>query len=544
MGHRTIVQERTGPLLIGERAEVIERTEVLVTLSGTSGGITQLQADLRYRRLSDPVAEADVTGLLADLSARALASDLADETTARQDADDALTAAVAAEATARAGAVSGEATARGNADALLIPLTQRAAANGVATLDGNTLLPHAQLPTLLDADIPSTLARDAEVATLFAAKADLVSGTVPLSQMDATIVVTSVLNAAVTTAISALTTGAPALLDTLDELAAALGDDPNFAATMTTNLGGKVDKSTLTTDGDLYTRAAGVVTRLTRAALASDTAFTSVFQGLSSELTALAGQTSTSYGRSVLTRTNAAALQSLAGLVPGTDVQAHSGSLDSLAGVTLSANALTLLAHTFAQMRTDLGLVIGTNVQAWDADLDTWATKTAPAGTVVGTSDSQTLTNKTLSSPAVTTPTGIVKGDVGLGNVDNTSDATKNGATATLTNKRVTPRVTAITSSATPTVNTDNADAVNITALAVAVTSMTTNLSGTPTELQTLRYRIKDDGTARAITWGASFVARGATPPTTTVAGKVTNVGFNWNTATTTWDCVAVSTEA
>jgi hypothetical protein len=39
---------------------------------------------------------------------------------------------------------------------------------------------------------------------------------------------------------------------------------------------------------------------------------------------------------------------------------------------------------------------IGVSVQAYDADLDTWATKTAPTGTVVGTSDSQTLTNKTI----------------------------------------------------------------------------------------------------------------------------------------------------
>jgi hypothetical protein len=113
----------------------------------------------------------------------------------------------------------------------------------------------------------------------------------------------------------------------------------------------------------------------------------------------------------------------------------------------------------------------------------------------------------------------------------------------TLTNKRITQRVTTIVSSATPTINTNNCDAVNITDLATAITSMTTNLSGTPTNFQKLIIRIKDNGTARAITWGASYSNLGATLPTTTVSNKLTTVGLIYNTVTLTWGCVAVAQE-
>jgi hypothetical protein len=115
--------------------------------------------------------------------------------------------------------------------------------------------------------------------------------------------------------------------------------------------------------------------------------------------------------------------------------------------------------------------------------------------------------------------------------------------TDTLTNKRITPRITTISSSATPTINTDNCDAVTITALAAAITSMTTNLSGTPNNFDRLLIRIKDDGTARAITWGASFEAKGVALPTTTVLSKVLTVGFLYDTVTSKWGCVASAQE-
>jgi len=111
-------------------------------------------------------------------------------------------------------------------------------------------------------------------------------------------------------------------------------------------------------------------------------------------------------------------------------------------------------------------------------------------------------------------------------------------STDTLTNKRVTKRVGTTTSSATPTINTDNVDMYIITAQTVDITSFTTNLSGTPTEGQTLWIAITGTA-ARAITWGSSFEASTVALPTTTVTTNRLDVGFVWNSATSKWRCVA-----
>lgn len=115
--------------------------------------------------------------------------------------------------------------------------------------------------------------------------------------------------------------------------------------------------------------------------------------------------------------------------------------------------------------------------------------------------------------------------------------------TDTLTNKRITKRAVSTSGpGATPTINTDTTDVAHLTALATAITSMTTNLSGTPVEGDTLRIDFTDNGTARAITWGTSFEASGnVSLPTTTVVNVRLDVIFHWNTATSKWRCVGVA---
>jgi len=151
------------------------------------------------------------------------------------------------------------------------------------------------------------------------------------------------------------------------------------------------------------------------------------------------------------------------------------------------------------------------------------------AGRAGGTSSfAVTLTPTTLTaSRTITLP-------------DATTTMVGTDTTQTLTNKRVTPRVSTTASSATPTINTDNTDQFGLTAQTVDITSFTTNLSGTPTDGQKLWIYIVGTA-ARTITWGASFEASTVALPTTTVTTNRLDVGFVWNAATSKWRCVAVA---
>ena len=181
------------------------------------------------------------------------------------------------------------------------------------------------------------------------------------------------------------------------------------------------------------------------------------------------------------------------------------------------------------------------------------------SGGALGTPSSGTLTNATglpIAGLTASTSTALGVGSIELGNATDTTISRVSGGviavegvdvltasnTETVTNKRMTKRTGNTASSGTPTINTDTTDSYDITAQAAAITSFTTNLSGTPVRGDTLRISITDNGTARAITWGTSFESSGnQTLPNTTVISTRLDIAFVWNVATTKWRCVSAS---
>lgn len=110
--------------------------------------------------------------------------------------------------------------------------------------------------------------------------------------------------------------------------------------------------------------------------------------------------------------------------------------------------------------------------------------------------------------------------------------------TVTFTNKRITKRVVSGASYTTSTtINADITDIYDITAQAGAL--LFNAPTGTPTNGQSLIIRIKDNGTARALTWNAIFSGILDTLPSTTTLSKLLVMGFMYNSTTSKWEFIA-----
>lgn len=216
---------------------------------------------------------------------------------------------------------------------------------------------------------------------------------------------------------------------------------------------------------------------------------------------------------------------------------------------------------TLARVSAGVVSIEGVNiVTTSSADTLTNKTLTSPTMTapVLGTPASGTLTNCTglpIAGLVASTSTAIGVGSIELGHASDTT-ITRSAAgvlavegvvipsissTNTFTNKRITQRVVTTTDDSTAVIDVDATDQYQLTAMANATTISTT---GTPTAGQKLIIRLKDNGTARALTWDSVFRAVGVTLPTTTVLSKTVYIGCIYNLTDTKWDAVAVAQEA
>jgi hypothetical protein len=195
-------------------------------------------------------AATDATTKANAAQAAAIAAAAADATTKADAAEaDAVATAGADTATAVAGAITSAAadatTKAGNAQTAAITAAATAADTKISDHNSDTTNVHGISDT-------SLLALKSEVAAVTAATLGLgnVTNTAdsakPVSTAQATAIATAKSEAIAdaTAQVAALVTGAPAAMNTLDELAAALGDDANYAATITTALAGKVPSAT------------------------------------------------------------------------------------------------------------------------------------------------------------------------------------------------------------------------------------------------------------------------------------------------------------
>lgn len=70
------------------------------------------------------------------------------------------------------------------------------------------------------------------------------------------------------------------------------------------------------------------------------------------------------------------------------------------------------------------------------------------------------------------------------------------------------------------------------------------NPTGSPAHRQKFQMIIQDGGTARSLTWGSQFIRSSQPLPSTTIANKYLNLGFQWDNYYSKWRMIAADQEA
>ena len=197
-------------------------------------------------------ADADVTELAQDAVATALANGThSNITVTYSDNDNSISLATGPDVITQT-SLSNTLT---DATTGYVPIGDVGSADGVASLDSNGKIP--------DSEIPDTIARDSEIPSLTGYATETYVGT----------------------AISNLVDAAPSTLNTLNELAAALGDDANYASTISTALGLKAPLANPTFTGTVTIPSGASISGF---ATLADPTFTGTVGGITKSMVGLA----------------------------------------------------------------------------------------------------------------------------------------------------------------------------------------------------------------------------------------------------------------
>lgn len=217
-------------------------------------------------------------------------------------------------------------------------------------------------------------------------------------------------------------------------------------------------------------------------------------------------------------------------------------SVNSSGNVTAGTyNGLTVTSTTGTFTLTNGKTLSVSNSLTLAGTDSTTMTFPSTSDTVVTLTATQTLTNKTLTTPiiasisnsgTITIPTG-------------TDTLVGRATTDTLTNKRITKRVVAGgtlgSSGATVTITGDTADVYTITQFAGGTAVTIGAPSGTPTDGQPLELVFTNSTAGTTYTWNAIFTGSTSLAlPTTSTANKVDKFIFQYNAATSKWNLIGM----
>lgn len=141
------------------------------------------------------------------------------------------------------------------------------------------------------------------------------------------------------------------------------------------------------------------------------------------------------------------------------------------------------------------------------------------------------------------TPEAVTFAAITAASATFSGNLTVTGNVAVTGTLRSTPRLSATTTSTTLTPNIDLYNVYDLTAQATGLTIA--NPTGTPNNGDPIIFRIKDNGTSQAITYGTAFTnISGLSTISNTTIGKWHVIAGMWNSAVSKYQIISITTEA